>query len=49
VRSLEPEKERPKHEDFRPFDYHKWNDAVVAWDRKHAFNERIKAIAEGKT
>lgn len=41
-------KPRPKHEDFHPFDYEQWNDAVCEWDRNAARYARALKIA-GRT
>jgi len=49
VEHLKPQTTRPEHEDFRPFNYEKWNNVVCAWDRKEKFYLQMKAIAEGKT
>lgn len=45
---LKPKHPCPKHEDFVPFDYNKWNDATCAWIRVDDLYQRACKIA-GRT
>lgn len=42
---LKPATERPKHEDFVPFDHDQWNTAVCKWDRIQAKYTRARNLA----